>query len=312
MRNALPRTPRYIRQLISTRFWLMIVVLLSLGAISSACSSPNPQPPGLTPIPTLAPGTTPTLIAALQAPPGGTSAPAPSAAGDPALGVPIFLQNCSPCHGIDGQGVDAPALRNSQFVQSGDQAVFQTIANGRPGTAMPAWLQANGGPLPETQISDVVAYLHTLQNVPPLPRATPLPPEPTATPLPPNAPTAEPARPSNPGGPGAAVNLTGDPTRGRALFGEYCAVCHGPEGVQGKPNPDSDDGTVPTLNPIDPSIANPDPKVFAANIDLFIEHGSVPSGPSPLLEMPAFGDGKMLAPQQIADLIGYLMQLNHK
>ncbi len=296
----------------STKSWSMIILALSVAMFLAACGSPNPQPPGLTPIPTLSPAGQPTLVAALQG--GSSSAPVPVVAGqaNAALGAPIYLEHCSSCHGDQGQGMSAPPLRNSQYVQTaGDQAVFTTIAVGRPKASMPAWLQANGGLLTDPQISSVVAYLHTLQNVAPLPTSTPIPPEPTQTPLPPNAPTPEPARPSIAGKPGPALNLVGDATRGMGLFGQYCAVCHGPEGITGFPNPDSDDGNVPTLNPIDPAIANPDPQVFATNIDLFIEHGSVPSGPSPWFIMPSFGDSKMLTDQQIADLIAYIMSLSH-
>lgn len=300
----------------SLRIWIASSALLALVLLASACSSPNPQPPGLTPIPTLAPGATATLIPGLE-PAAAATAPAPTitaAAQDAAaLGAPVYLKNCSPCHGIEGQGVDAPPLRNSQFVQKeGDRAIFETIANGRAGTKMPAWFNANGGSLTDTQIEYVIAYLQTLQNVSSLPTATPLPLPPTETPLPPNAPTSEPARPSLPGGPGKAVNLTGDVARGRVAFGNYCAACHGPEGVMGIPNPGSDDGSVPTLNPIDLTIANSDAKIFATNVDLFVEHGSVPSGLSPLLLMPPFGDSKMLSDQQIADLIAYVISLSSK
>lgn len=297
----------------STRNWIIIVTALSLGLWVSACGSPNPQPAGLTPIPTLAPAETPTLAPALQGPAGvsGTPVSGVPGQGDAALGAPIYLERCSPCHGVEGQGVDAPRLRNSAYVQTaGDQAVFRTIAGGRPDTEMPAWLQGNGGPLTNVQIDDVVAYLHTLQGVSPLPTSTPMPEEPTATPLPPGAPTPEPARPSEPGGLGSAATMTGNAAQGRSDFGLYCAPCHGPAGVQGIPNPGSDDGSVPGLNPIDPTIASRDPKTVAANVDLFIEHGSVPEGPSPLLMMPSFGDSKMLSPQQIADLIAYVMSLN--
>lgn len=295
-----------------TRYWIVGVVALSVGLLVAGCN-PNPQPPALTPIPTLAPAEMPTLIPALQATPAGASAPLPVLAGqaEAALGAPIYLQNCSPCHGVEGQGVDAPPLRNNQYIQTaGDQEVLTTVANGRAGTEMPAWLQANGGPLSEGQVADVVAYLHTLQGLPALPTATPAPPAPTEAPAPPGAPTPEPARPSLPGGPGAAASLSGDAGRGRAEFGLYCAACHGPEGVQGVPNPGSDDGSVPALNPIDPTISNPDPKVFAANVDLFVEHGSVPAGPNPQIMMPSFGDGQMLTAEQIADLIAYVMSLN--
>jgi mono/diheme cytochrome c family protein len=296
----------------SARTWGMIVAALLLVLFWSACSSPNPQPPGLTPIPTLAAVETLAPAPAVATPPGGTSV-LPLIAGeqDAALGAPVYLENCSPCHGAEGQGVDAPPLRNNPYVQTGgDQAVFTTIANGRLGTEMPAWLQTNGGPLSDVQITNVIAYLHTLQGVPPLPVSTPMPPEPTEAPPPPNAPTPEPAQPSQPGSPGPAATMTGNAAQGRSNFGLYCASCHGPEGVQGIPNPGSDDGSVPVLNPIDPTIPNPDSNIFAANIDLFIQHGSVPSGPSPLLIMPSFGDSELLTQQQIADLIAYLISLN--
>lgn len=297
----------------STRTRLTIVTTLSLVFLLSACGSPNPQPVELTPIPTLASAETPTLIPVLQATSIATGAPVTVSAGkaDAALGAPIYLENCSPCHGNQGQGVDAPALRNSQYIQTaGDQAIIDTIANGRSGTAMPAWLQANGGSLTDTEIANVAAYLYTLQGVSPLPSATPMPTELAETPLAPGASTPEPARPSNPGNLGPAASMPGDMNRGMSAFGLYCAACHGPEGVQGIPNPGSDDGSVPVLNPIDPTIADLDPKIFAANVDLFIEHGSVPAGPGPLLVMPPFGDSQMLTEQQIADLIAYIVHLN--
>ncbi len=228
-----------------------------------------------------------------------------------ALGVADYLLNCSPCHGIQGQGVDAPPLRNSQYIQnSSDQTISGVIADGIPNTEMPAWLQSNGGPLVNAQINNIVAYLHTLQGVSAVPSATPEPPQPTETPLPAGAPTPEPARPSLPGGPGAAADMVGNVSQGKPMFGSYCAICHGPEGVQGIANPDSDDQSVPPLNPIDPTIANSDPKTFAYNVDLFIENGSIPEGEGPLLLMPPFGARNMLTQQQIADLIAYVMSLN--
>ncbi len=123
-------------------------------------------------------------------------------------------------------------------------------------------------------------------------------------------PAEEIARPSNPGGPGPALNLVGDPASGKQIFVADCQLCHGLDGKGGNPNPGSDDGTIPPLNPIDPTIANPDPKVFAYNVDLFIEHGSTPSGPAPTFMMLAWGDRKLLSPQQIADVIAYVISLN--
>jgi mono/diheme cytochrome c family protein len=308
--------------MIATRAWIIVIGTSILMLVLSACDSPNPQPPGLTPIPTLAPGATPTLIAALQfatdaaptAAPGATTTGAPAggqATPDAALGASTFLQNCTPCHRVNGEGGtnatgdDVPALRNDLFVQNSDPKAFAMIANGRTGTGMPAWLKANGGPLNEQRISDVLAYLQTLQNVTPIPLGASLP---TATP----APQSVPVKPSEAGNVGPAASVAGDATRGRALFGAYCSTCHGPQGVLGQPNPGSKSGFVPVLNPINPTIANADAKVFAANVDVFIEHGSVPAGTNPHMRMPSFGDSKMLAPAQIADVIAYVMSLNKR
>jgi mono/diheme cytochrome c family protein len=112
------------------------------------------------------------------------------------------------------------------------------------------------------------------------------------------------------GPPGEAANLTGNWEQGKALFARNCQSCHGPEGTDKVPNPGSDDGTVPPLNPIDPHLADKNPLVFAANIDRIIQHGSIPDGPHPLLFMPDWGDSKALSQQEIADLEAYVMHLN--
>jgi len=124
--------------------------------------------------------------------------------------------------------------------------------------------------------------------------------------------TAEIARPTNPGGPGEAVNLKGDTAAGAKLYIDTCKKCHGDAGKGGVANLGSTDGTIPALNPIDATMLDKDPKVTITNIDLFLEHGSTPGGPSPKEKMDAFGDGKKLTPQQIADVIAYVVSLNTK
>ena len=138
--------------------------------------------------------------------------------------------------------------------------------------------------------------------------ATPAPASPTPT-----AVTAadDTPRPSNPGGPGPALGMKGDSASGAQIFATHCVPCHADQGKGGVANPGSTDGTVPPLNPIDPGLANKDPKVFAYNIDLFIEHGSTPDGPNPALKMVPWGDTHGLTPQQIADVMAYVMGLNH-
>jgi cytochrome c len=106
------------------------------------------------------------------------------------------------------------------------------------------------------------------------------------------------------------VNLTGDAESGAQIFQTNCVPCHGPEGTLGVPNPGTDDGSVPILNPIDPALVSSDQQTFANNLDLFIQHGSTPAGLSPSISMPAWGDSGVLTQQQIADLIAYLISLN--
>jgi len=117
-------------------------------------------------------------------------------------------------------------------------------------------------------------------------------------------------RPSNPGGPGEAVNLTGDAATGADLYAVNCVPCHGVEGVGGIANFGSTAGTVPALNPVDPRLKDPDYKTFATNLDLFLEHGSVPAGTNPIFQMPPWGSSGTFSQQQIADVIAYVISLN--
>ena len=109
---------------------------------------------------------------------------------------------------------------------------------------------------------------------------------------------------------GKAAFIIGSAKNGADLFKEQCISCHGPEGTDNVPNPGSDDGTVPPLNPIDRKLYNPDPKIFVEHIDKLIQHGSMPEGPHPALHMPAWGDSRSLTQQEIANLEAYILQLN--
>ena len=112
------------------------------------------------------------------------------------------------------------------------------------------------------------------------------------------------------GPPAEAATLTGRWKQGKALFEKQCQSCHGPRGTDKVKNPGSDDGTVPPLNPIDPALASKTPSAFAANIDRFIQHGSIPDGSKPELFMPNWGDNQALSQREIADIEAYVMRLN--
>lgn len=115
---------------------------------------------------------------------------------------------------------------------------------------------------------------------------------------------------SEKGLPGKAAYIIGSAERGEILFKRQCSPCHGEHGKKGIPNPGSSDGKVPELNPIDREIFDSDPEVFAANIDRFIQHGSLPEGPEPALRMAAFGDTNSLTQQEISNLEAYILRLN--
>ncbi len=229
--------------------------------------------------------------------------------GDPNAGQLIFANICFVCHGDNGTGGDrAPAISDAQHLNQFDNAWYQdAIKKGRPSKGMPTW----GTVLSPQQIADLLALVDTWRQSPPTPAVTPtITPTPTITSTAEQTSTVEVARPSNPGGPGPALTLTGDVKAGAQVFVADCQKCHGDQGVGNVANPGSTDGTIPPLNPIDSTLIDADPKVYATNLDLFIEHGSTPEGPNPKEKMPAWGDQKKLAPQQIADVIAYVMSLN--
>ncbi len=102
----------------------------------------------------------------------------------------------------------------------------------------------------------------------------------------------------------------GDSKAGEQIFAANCQICHNTQGTGGNPNPGSTDGTIPPLNPIDPTLKSSDYTTFATNLDLFLEHGSTPEGVNPTFSMPAWGDKNILTPQQLADVIAYVIGLN--
>ncbi len=276
----------------------------------------------------------PTEEAAHPSNPGGPGQ-AISLKGDPNSGAQIFAANCQVCHNAQGKGGNPnpgssdgtiPALNPiDPTIKAPDYQTFAThidlfVEHGStpegpsPTFSMPAW--GDKKLLTPQQIADVISYVISLNGgaSAQAPAATAA--QPTGTTVaaaPTTAPTQSGSsvpRPSNPGGPGPAMNLVGDPNAGAQIFAANCQICHGSEGKGGNPNPGATAGTIPALNPINPAFKSSDPKVFATNIDLFDEHGSTPAGSNPTFSMPAWGDKQLLTPQQIADVVAYIMSLN--
>lgn len=86
----------------------------------------------------------------------------PGATGDASTGRVLFVANCAMCHGQEAQGAAGSNLNKAFASFDPQQFVRATVAQGIVGTAMPAWSQANGGPLSEQEIDDISAYIISL------------------------------------------------------------------------------------------------------------------------------------------------------
>lgn len=126
-------------------------------------------------------------------------------------GAKLYAENCAVCHGPDGKGRVGATLAKDWPSIRPDLQIETIIRNGIPGSPMPAWSQANGGPLTDAEIDALVSYILTWQTGGP-PTIFPTP---TAVAHPPLTPP-----------PG----VTGDPNQGAVIFDQNCAVCHGVNG----------------------------------------------------------------------------------
>ncbi len=133
---------------------------VSLMLLLAACA-PNAPLPGPTPIATYS-GVRPTLDPRLSA---ANISAGGGKAGDASVGRVLFERTCSPCHGLEGEGISGPALKTSAFVKNASDAeIFVTIAQGRVEKGMPAWSATAGGLYSNTQIRDLVAFVRELQK----------------------------------------------------------------------------------------------------------------------------------------------------
>jgi ubiquinol-cytochrome c reductase cytochrome b subunit len=225
---------------------------------------------------------------------------------------------CIGCHKVHGQGgTIGPDLSSGVLKGKTRQWLTVQIRNPKqhdPNTVMPSFTSAT-----DQEVSKVVSFLLTVTSGA---VASSGPSQPQAKGGSSQKKTqfsqAPPAPPSGmkkeikgvQGPPEKAAYVIGDWELGQSLFKDHCQSCHGPQGTDKVQNPGSKDGTVPSLNPIDPALASPDPEKFAENIDRYIQHGSVPEGPNPVFHMLPFGDSKSLSQPMISDLEAYVLHLN--
>jgi ubiquinol-cytochrome c reductase cytochrome b subunit len=247
---------------------------------------------------------------AAEAPAGEKRPPSPAEIG---RGKQVFLgSGCSGCHKVNGHGGSiGPELSGGTLVGKDRTWLEEQVTN--PKSHYPDSIMPSFSSLSKEQLGDLVSYLMSLSaaatSSEPLgsavrgKKAAAAPPTGEPAELPTEEETLQ--RP-----PGRAAFIIGSARNGADLYKGQCSSCHGPEGKGGIPNPGSDDGTVPPLNPIDRAMYNTDPKIFAATIDKMIQHGATPSGPHPILHMPAWGDTRSLTQEEISNLEAYIMSLN--
>jgi mono/diheme cytochrome c family protein len=82
-----------------------------------------------------------------------------SLAGDPRVGGALYRSNCASCHGRSGEGGLGNTLSSPTFLAVASDAFLRdTIVNGRPNTAMPAWRSFTA-----QEVSDLLAFLRSWQ-----------------------------------------------------------------------------------------------------------------------------------------------------
>lgn len=102
-----------------------------------------------------------------------------------ARGKALYARDCIACHGPNGRGMEnlTTPLNSKEYLSAAsEEIIFNVIADGRPGTTMPAWAQSRGGPYTDQTIRDLVAYIRAWEATAPS----------TATATPESSPDGEP------------------------------------------------------------------------------------------------------------------------
>jgi cytochrome c oxidase cbb3-type subunit III len=122
----------------------------------------------------------------------------------------LYSRNCAGCHGDNGQLGPATPLANPEYqALIPDSTLFDIVAKGQKGTMMPPFAERAGGNLTDQQVDSIVKGIrakwfkgNVLQGL--------------------NAPPYK-------------SDSAGDSGRGKQIYGEQCARCHG--AIGGPPGP---------------------------------------------------------------------------
>ena len=115
----------------------------------------------------------------------------------------LFSQNCSGCHGPNGQKGPGRILNDALYLAViPKDALKHVIEYGREGTAMPAWAVSEGGPLTPQQVDALVNGIESWKKPVSVPPGSEL--------------------------PSYTETSPGDAVNGKRLFVRGCFFCHGP------------------------------------------------------------------------------------
>jgi len=232
------------------------------------------------------------------------------------VGAGLFATNCSPCHGIQGKGVEGvwpplndPFFFNGRLQEVGwtgtqEDYIISTVSSGRlvstrpdkyPGSgkpAMPAWSERYGGPLRDDQIKNIAAFVMnwkaTAGEVPEAPATT---------------------------GPPAGTDITvelpaGDATHGEQIATRDCFVCHvtstaGPAWAATADQPGIGDRAATRIEQADYTGTATSAEQYL--FESIVLPGTYLVSPFQNLMPPDFGTKLTL--QDVADLIAYLLTI---
>lgn len=175
----------------------------------------------------------------------------------------LYRQNCAACHGAEGKGGVGVPLSLSDFLAGvPDSYLYKTIKHGRPGRVMPAFSN-----LSNSEVNAIVAHIRSW----------------------------------GPGQPRLSMKkVEGEAAKGKLLFGNYCASCHGARGEGGA-------GTGVTFSRprnlpiIAPALNNPG--FLNAASDQMIKHTLMKGRQgTPMVSMLKMG----LKEQDINDIVSYV------
>jgi cytochrome c oxidase cbb3-type subunit 3 len=115
----------------------------------------------------------------------------------------LYRENCAACHGDQGMNGPSYPLANPEYQALVDeQTLHSIVANGEPGTLMPAFAISAGGSLTSKQVDVLVNGMRSAWF---------------------KAGTAD-------GAPPYKAVKTADSTHGQEVYTTYCATCHGSAG----------------------------------------------------------------------------------